>query len=82
MIGSTVAPSGSVCCDLLVCFDIKETTQQYWEVPPPVSRMHFCINSLSSLVIFIAGRIDQVFMIGYLAKKISQAVQDVAIEES
>jgi len=81
MIGITVAPSGSVSCNLLLCFHIKETTQQYLDVPPPVSRMHFGINSLSALVVFTAWRIDQVFMIGYLAKKISHAVEDVAIEE-
>jgi len=74
MIGTTVAPSGSVSCDLLVGFHIKETTRQYLDVPPPVIRMHFCINSLSALVLFTAWRIDQVITIAYLAKKISHAV--------
>jgi len=81
MIGTTVAPSGSVSCNLLVCFHIKEAAQQYLDVPPPVSHMHFCINSLSTLVVFTAWRIDQVITIGYLAKKISHAVKDVPIEE-
>jgi len=74
MIGTTVAPSRSVSCNLLVGFHIKETTGQELDVPPPVSRMHFGINSLSALVVFTAWRIDQVITIGYLAKKISHAV--------
>ena len=74
MIGTTVAPSGSVSCDLLVCFHITETTRQYLDVPLPVSHMHFCINSLSALVVFTAWSIDQVITIGDLAKKISHAV--------
>jgi len=74
MIETTDAPSGSVSCDLLVCFHIKEATRQYLDVLPPVSRMHFCINSLSGLVVFTAWRIDQLIMIGYLPKKISHGV--------
>jgi len=74
MIGTTVATSGSVSCDLLVCFHIKEATQQYLDGPPPVSRMHFCINSLSALVVLTAWRIDQVITIGYPAKNISHGL--------
>ena len=74
MIGTTVAPSLSVSCDLLVCFHIKEAMRQYLDIPPPVSRIHLCPNSLYALVLFTAWRIDQVITIGYLAKKISHAV--------
>ena len=74
MIETTFAPSGSVFRDLLVCFHIKEATQQYVDVPPPVSLMYFDINSLPALVVFMVGRIHQVITIGYLAKKISHAV--------
>ena len=81
LIGTTVGPSGSVSCDLLVCFHIKETTRQYLDVLPPVSRMHFCIKNLSALVVFTAWRTDQVITIGYQANKISHAVSDVPIEE-
>ena len=81
MIGPIVAPSRSVSCGLLVCFHTKQATRQYMNDPPLVSRMHFCINSLSAVVVFTASRIDQVIKIGYLGKKISYAVQDVPIEE-
>ena len=74
MIGTTVAPAGSVSCDLLVCFHIKEAPRQYLDVPPPLSRMHFGINSLSALVVFTTWCIDQVITIGDLAKKISHTV--------
>jgi len=47
---------------------------QYLDLPPLVSHMHFSINSLSALVVFMAWRINQVITIGCLAKKISHVV--------
>ena len=51
------------------------------DIPPPVCGVHFRIYPFSIMIEFTARRIDQVILVGDLAKEISDTIQDVMIEE-
>jgi len=81
MTGTTVAPDRSVSYNQLVTRPRKEIEKPYLNVPPPVCCMHLCIYPLSSMIVFTLWHANKVILVGYLAKEISDTIQDIAIEE-
>jgi len=53
----------------------------YLHILSPIYRMHFCIYSLSSAVIFMLWGVDQVISVCDLAKKICNSAWYVAVKK-
>jgi len=74
MIGTTVAPDGSVSYNQLVSTPKNEIEKLYLNVPPPVCCMDLCIYPLSSMIVFTPWPVNKVMVVGYLAKEISDTI--------
>ena len=79
--GTTVAPGGSVFYNWLANVTVKEVGALYLDIPPPVRGVHFRIYPFIIMIEFTPRRVDQVILVGDLAKEISDTIQHVAIEE-
>jgi len=74
MIGTTVAPDGSVSYNQLVRAPRKEIEKLYLNVPPPVCCMHLGISPLSCMILFTPWRVNNLISVVYLAKEISDTI--------
>jgi len=75
MIGTTVAPDGSVSHNQVVSAPRKEIEKLYLNVPPPpVCCMHLGIYPLSCMIVLTPWRVNKVISVGYLAKEISDTI--------
>jgi len=76
MIGTTVAPAGSVSYNQLVSAPRKEIEKLYLNVPlaPPVCCMHLGIYPLFCMIVFTPWRVNKVISVRYLAKEISDTM--------
>ena len=74
MIGTTVAPDGSVSYNQLVSAPRKEIEKLYLNVPPPVCCMHLGIYPLSCMIVFTPWRVNKVISVGSPAKQISDTI--------
>jgi len=81
MMGTTVAPGGSVFYNLSANVTVKEVRALYLTIPPPVRGVHFRIDPFTIRIEFTPQRVDQVILVYDLAKEISETIQDVTIKE-
>ena len=54
---------------------------QYFNLPLPVSRVHFRIYRVPTSVLFTERRVNKVILVGHLMQEISDAIEDIAKEE-
>ena len=72
--GTTVAPGGSVFYNWLASITAKEVGALYLDIPPPVCGVHFYIYLFIVMIEFTPLRVDQVILVGDVAKETSDTI--------
>jgi len=81
MMGTTVAPGGSVFYNYSASVTVKEVRVLYLNIPRPVRGVLFRIDPFTIRIEFTQRRINHVILVCDLAKEISDTIQDIRIKE-